>query len=67
MLVEFGRPIEVTEDLVKLYSSNKREACAKLLENVRVGLRNVTINCPDFKTLQTILLARRLYQPSTVE
>jgi glycerol-3-phosphate O-acyltransferase/dihydroxyacetone phosphate acyltransferase len=31
------------------------------------GLRDVTLNAPNFKTLQTILMGRRLYQPANLK
>ncbi|KAL6066355.1 Glycerol-3-phosphate/dihydroxyacetone phosphate acyltransferase [Balamuthia mandrillaris] len=70
VVVQFGKPYVLkrdSDDLLDLYRSNKREACGKLLDTITQRLRSVTINAPDYKTLQAILYARRLYQPRNVK
>jgi glycerol-3-phosphate O-acyltransferase/dihydroxyacetone phosphate acyltransferase len=41
VLVEFGKPIEVTEDLMELYNKDRREAYAALLKIVEQRLKSV--------------------------
>jgi hypothetical protein len=50
VLVEFGTPIVISQELVEIYKKSRREACTLLLESVKSGLRNVTLNVPNFKT-----------------
>lgn len=66
--VEFGEPLEITPDseLVKLYRTDKRKACSELLDLIAKRLRSVTLNVPDYKTMQALYACRRLYQPVNV-
>ncbi|WWD17819.1 hypothetical protein CI109_102262 [Kwoniella shandongensis] len=64
-VIEFGPPLTVDPELVKLYKeggAKKRDACGKLLEQVHDGLRAVTLRAPDWETMQVIQAARRLYR-----
>ncbi|KAG0347113.1 hypothetical protein BG004_000051 [Podila humilis] len=66
-VVEFGEPMTVPPELVQMYKrggAEKREACGKLLDTIYDGLKNVTLNAPDFETLMVIQAARRLYKPT---
>jgi len=67
VLVEFGKPIEVTDEILELYAKDRREAYASLLKVVEQRMKSVTILAPDLQTLQAILMCRRLYQPDHVE
>ncbi|KAF9914242.1 hypothetical protein BX616_008666 [Lobosporangium transversale] len=65
-VVEFGEPITVPPELVEMYRKggpDKRKACGKLLDTVYEGLREVTLNAPDYETLMVVQAARRLYKP----
>ncbi|KAF9190102.1 hypothetical protein BGZ50_000451 [Haplosporangium sp. Z 11] len=65
-VVEFGEPMTVPPELVEMYKkggADKREACGKLLDTIYDGLKNVTLNAPDYETLMVIQAARRLYKP----
>jgi len=67
--LEFGEPYEILPDseLVAKYRQSKRSACSELLEIITTRLRSVTLNAPNYKILQAILAARRLYQPPNVQ
>lgn len=62
-VVEFGRPIEISKDLVKKYANpeSNRESVKELLDIVTTGLKAVTVTCEDYDTLMVIQAARRLY------
>lgn len=62
-VIEFGHPIEITQDLVKKYNSpeTNRESVKELLDTITTGLRAVTVNCQDYETLMVVQAARRLY------
>lgn len=60
-VVEFGAPISATPELVEMFKQGgpkKREACARLLEQVHDALRAVTLRAPDWETLQVGLYER---------
>ncbi|OAX83521.1 hypothetical protein ACJ72_02115 [Emergomyces africanus] len=64
-VVEFGNPIEVPPELVKLYKEgNRREAVGTLLNTIYQALVAVTVVGPDYETLMLIHAARRLYNPA---
>lgn len=62
-LVEFGTPIEINDDLLKMYSNSKTssDAVKILLEDITKGVKGVTVSCPDFETLSVVQAARRMY------
>ncbi|KAG0141415.1 hypothetical protein CROQUDRAFT_292770 [Cronartium quercuum f. sp. fusiforme G11] len=65
-VVEFGSPISIPQELVRDFekgNEEKKEAIGKLMELVYDGLKSVTIQAPDYETLQVIQAARRLYKP----
>ncbi|PGH08476.1 hypothetical protein AJ79_05965 [Helicocarpus griseus UAMH5409] len=64
-VVEFGSPIEVPPELVKMYKEGKRrEAVGTLLDTIYQALVAVTVISPDYETLMLIHAARRLYNPA---
>ncbi|CAG8976128.1 hypothetical protein HYALB_00002409 [Hymenoscyphus albidus] len=64
-VIEFGNPVEVPQELVKLYrSGERREAVSQLLDTVYQALVAVTVTSPDYDTLMLIQAARRLYNPT---
>ncbi|KAJ2704586.1 Glycerol-3-phosphate/dihydroxyacetone phosphate acyltransferase [Coemansia sp. IMI 203386] len=66
-VIDFGQPIDVPSDLLVKYRQGgdaKRQACNDLLEIVTDGLKQVTLNTPDYETLKLIQAGRRLYQPT---
>lgn len=65
-VVEFGDPLDISPELVsdfKLGGEKKRIAIEKHLKSVEEALKTVTVNVPDFETLQIVQTARRLYRP----
>lgn len=65
-VVEFGDPLDISPDLVsdfKLGGEKKRIAIEIHLKSVEEALKTVTVNVPDFETLQVVQAARRLYRP----
>ncbi|KAJ8100540.1 hypothetical protein POJ06DRAFT_268129 [Lipomyces tetrasporus] len=64
-VIEFGPPLSVPKELVKMYSEgNKRESIQQLLEMIHSALLAVTVTSPDYDTLMVIQAARRLYEPA---
>lgn len=61
--IEFGEPVSPPEDLVRLFDTDKRKATGLFLEQLNAALRSVTINVPDYKTLNFLHSFRQLYQP----
>eukprot|EP00924_Labyrinthula_sp_SR-Ha-C_P003172 augustus_masked-scaffold_15-processed-gene-1.43-mRNA-1 protein AED:0.21 eAED:0.22 QI:0/-1/0/1/-1/1/1/0/661 len=63
VLVEVGKPIPITEDIYQKYvEGNRRQAYSDVLEEVKLGLENVTLNAADYKTQEILRTLRRLYQ-----
>eukprot|EP01060_Flectonema_neradi_P006073 TRINITY_DN14057_c0_g1_i1.p1 TRINITY_DN14057_c0_g1~~TRINITY_DN14057_c0_g1_i1.p1 ORF type:complete len:637 (+),score=74.35 TRINITY_DN14057_c0_g1_i1:82-1992(+) len=62
--VEFGKPIDVDDDLL---GKDPKQATHELLQTIENGMRNVTINAPDWKTLKYVHHIRRLYQPGRIK
>jgi glycerol-3-phosphate O-acyltransferase / dihydroxyacetone phosphate acyltransferase len=55
VLVEFGKPVEVTDEMMELYSRDKRAACADLLQVVEKRLKAVC-HLPPLTPLSLISL-----------
>lgn len=67
-VIEYGRPFVVDRSLAEEFSKGgdaRREACSTLLNHIYHSLLDVTINVPDFETLQLIQAVRRLYRPTS--
>mgnify|MGYP001067422900 CR=1 FL=1 len=62
-VIEFGKPIEISQDLVRKYANpeTNRESVKELLEIISTGLKAVTVTCEDYETLMVVQAARRLY------
>ncbi|CCG83441.1 Uncharacterized acyltransferase C1718.04 [Taphrina deformans PYCC 5710] len=65
-VIEFGKPLEIPDRLVKLYAENetKRDATRELLDLIYDALASVTVQVPDYETLMVIQAGRRLYKPA---
>ena len=65
-VIEFGVPLEVPKELVEKYAdpSTRRDAIKGLLDMIYHALLSVTVNTPDYETLQVVQAARRLYKPA---
>jgi glycerol-3-phosphate O-acyltransferase / dihydroxyacetone phosphate acyltransferase len=65
-VIEFGIPLTVPPSLVEQYSdpATRRDAVKSLLDMIYHALLSVTVNTPDFETLQVVQAARRLYKPA---
>lgn len=64
--VEYGVPITVPLELVKMYEGTeleRRKSCNELMQIVATAVMNVTVTAPDFQTLMVIQAVRRLYRP----
>jgi glycerol-3-phosphate O-acyltransferase/dihydroxyacetone phosphate acyltransferase len=64
--IEFGKPIVASADMVKRFTSNKREVTQEFLQTLDASLRGITINAPDYDTIKFIHEFRRLFQPHNV-
>jgi hypothetical protein len=65
VLVDFGEPILIPNNLVEQYKTGgekKRKACAELLNTVWEGLKEVTVESPDYQTLRLLKLMAKLYR-----
>lgn len=61
VVVEFGTPIMVDKGMAQSYIAKSRDAVAKLLSMISIGLKEVTVTSDDYDTLMVSQAARRLY------
>ena len=59
VVVEFGAPIWISEEIHAAYETNRREATEELLNLVAAAMRSVIIPTEDYKTLQQIFMVLR--------
>ena len=67
VLIEFGEPIRVDEARLEQFRKNEQDTVLELTDELAEGLKRVTVNAPDWRTLHFIQAARRLYKPSSAE
>lgn len=60
-VLEYGRPIKVTQEMGDDYKKDARGTVNKLMKEIHTALKAVTTQAPDYETLQVIQAARRLY------
>lgn len=63
--VEYGKPIYLDPSTLPDYlagGESRRKVCNELLQRIEDSMRGVIVSVPDFKTLQMIHTARRLYR-----
>lgn len=61
VLVDFGRPVNVTDELLRLFESSEegaRQACGDLTRRLEQHLRHVTISVPDWREMLAQLCKR---------
>lgn len=64
VLVQYGPPITIDDVWLTRHASEERETVRALTESIALQLRALTINAPDFETLQVLDTVRRLYTPT---
>jgi len=67
VVVEFGAPVHVDDALYAQHETDKRLATDALLQTITTAMRSVIVPVPDYRSLQLIYTARRLYVPSGVK
>lgn len=65
-VVEFGAPINITNEVMELYASSRQSAYQALLHEVEDGMRSVIVTAKDYSELKLIHTIRRLYQRSSL-
>jgi len=65
VLIDFGQPISIDEQLLLEYRQDAKSAVKKLTLHLTEALAGVTLNAPDWRTLRFIQTARRLYKPAS--
>ncbi|KAI5960175.1 uncharacterized protein KGF55_004898 [Candida pseudojiufengensis] len=61
VVMEFGKPIIVDQNLAQEYNENSKDSINKLMKHIEFKLKEVTMNCNDYETLMVLQAARRLY------
>jgi len=67
VLIEFGQPIVIDNELLNDYKEDEQAAVRNLTDTLTIALTNVTLNAPDWRTLRFIQTARRLYKPASAD
>lgn len=67
VLIEFGEPIVIDEKRLERFGQDEQQTVLDLTAELKVALRGVTLNAPDWRTLRFIQAARRLYKPTAVQ
>lgn len=62
VVVEFGPPIRIPEELIELYKTNRKEAYQQFLSIVEDGMRATLVTAPNYHALHLVYTARRLFQ-----
>ena len=65
-VIEFGAPVNITNEVMDLYSSSRQSAYQALLHEVEDGMRSVIVTAKDYNELKIIHTIRRLYQRSSL-
>lgn len=65
VVVEFGAPKAIDKEMYSTFKNNKREGYTQLLTQIEESMRGVLVTAPDYKELQLLAAARRLYQDPT--
>lgn len=63
VLVQFGEAIEVDVEQMRALERGEHHVARELTADIESALRALTINAPDFDTLQVMDGVRRLYRP----
>lgn len=67
-VIHYGSPLSIDAELVAKFARGgreRREAISKVLQTVYSALCEVTVNAPDWETLQVVQAASRLYRPQS--
>lgn len=65
VVVEFGAPKAIDKEMYSTFKNNKREGYTQLLNQIEESMQGVLVTAPDYKELQLLAAARRLYQDPT--
>jgi len=60
-VIEFGAPIHISDEIYSQHETDRRGATEAILQLVSAGMRSVIVPTPNYKTLELIYMARRLY------
>jgi glycerol-3-phosphate O-acyltransferase/dihydroxyacetone phosphate acyltransferase len=66
VLVQYGQPLVVDDELVRAYADDPLRAAKEMTARIGLALRAQTINASDFDTLRVLDGVRKLYQPQKV-
>jgi len=67
VLIEFGEPLRVEDQWVEDFRQDEQQAVVALTSKLEEALRRVTLNAPDWSTLQFTQTVRRLYKPAAAK
>ncbi len=60
-VLDFGVPIEIDDVWAAKYKEDSRKTVSELMDMITSAMKAVTVQSPDYETLQVIQAARRLY------
>jgi len=66
VLLEYGKPYKIPDEIIELYKKDKREGCNQLLLKITDLLNTVVVSAPDYETLEAVYTIRKFYQPTNI-
>lgn len=67
VILEYGRPFEIPVEWAEEYKTNKRLAIEKLLNEIEIRMKAVTLTGESYHDLRTLHLFRQIYVPKDVK
>lgn len=61
VVIEFGKPISIPEEMYTLHETDRHAATGQLLDLISTGMRSVIVPTRDYHMQQLIYTCRRLY------
>eukprot|EP00602_Paraphysomonas_sp_CaronLab_P007148 CAMPEP_0185032692 /NCGR_PEP_ID=MMETSP1103-20130426/20972_1 /TAXON_ID=36769 /ORGANISM="Paraphysomonas bandaiensis, Strain Caron Lab Isolate" /LENGTH=564 /DNA_ID=CAMNT_0027568675 /DNA_START=349 /DNA_END=2043 /DNA_ORIENTATION=- len=65
VVIEFGAPLRIDNEMYQAYRKSKREGYQQLLSRVEDSMKGVLVTARDYNELKLLHTARRLYQNPT--
>eukprot|EP01060_Flectonema_neradi_P005515 TRINITY_DN1367_c8_g1_i1.p1 TRINITY_DN1367_c8_g1~~TRINITY_DN1367_c8_g1_i1.p1 ORF type:complete len:618 (+),score=106.22 TRINITY_DN1367_c8_g1_i1:56-1909(+) len=65
--IEFGQPMHVTDEMYSSFQADRQQGISLFMNKLSAAMAEVTIQCPDWRTLKIVHHVRRLYQPGRIK
>ena len=65
--IEFGEAMHITDDMFSTFQKDRQQGISLFMKELSSAMAEVTIQCPDWRTLKIVHHVRRLYQPGRIK